>query len=883
MSDERRETLSDSTSVGLKGKPAPDARAPVTAPLVEQGAHIGRYVVLDKLGEGTMGVVFAAHDPELDRKVAIKLLKARKHDQAPARARLQREAQALAKLNHRNVVGVYDVGVHAGQLFLAMEFVEGQTLRDWVDSEPRSWRELLRVTSEAGRGLAAAHGAGLVHRDFKPDNVMIHGDGRVRVMDFGLARAEIHDQGVAPASSSPELEVLSEMQAKDGALTQTGTVMGTPGYMARELFEGQSADARSDQFAFCVTLYEALYEERPFPGRTLAELIRAVREGRISPAPRGSGVPAWLRAVILRGLSDQAYARWPSMQDLLDTLAEGPKRRRRRVWAAVGLSAALIGGVWAAAVAVEDARMCEGVDAELGAVWNDARRAELGARFERSELSYAADAWQRAERGLDDYAQRWQAARAEVCEARRRAQQSSEELRLRVACLDQRLSHLRATIDVLAAADATTVARAVEMVADLPRLERCTDVAALAIDAPPPEDAHLVARVAALEQQLAEAEALEKAGNYRDGLALTAAVTRAAITLEHDRLLARARLREGILQRRAGDFEASEAALVEAYELAGGLRMTAEAAEASASLVFVVGYRLARHEDGRRWAIHAKPLARAAGTDEAEALFLNNLGAVAYGEGDYPGAREQWEQALTIRERAFGADHPKVAGSLNNLGVLAHAEGDFERARGYHERALAIWTQALGPAHPQTSYSLNHLGRVALEQGRYEDARDYHTRALAIREQALGPEHTLVADTLASLARLAEREGELDQALAHDERALAIYERSLGSRHPSVADALTDRGLVLLARGDEAEARASLERALAIYATGASEGDASNLAKTRFALARVVAGASRRDRARARELAELARAAYAALGPKSARELAAVQAWLAQN
>ncbi|MBL4684598.1 MAG: serine/threonine protein kinase [Nannocystaceae bacterium] len=317
------ETLTAS-GPGPGGSRSGDPNAPA-------GGRLGRYIVLSKLGAGAMGIVFAAHDPELDRKVAIKLLKLGEWDGNDARLRLQREAQALARLAHANVVAVYDVGVHENQLFLAMEFVSGQTLGAWMRSapQPRPWRDVVHVFVQAGRGLAAAHGAGLIHRDFKPDNGMISDDGHVRVMDFGLARASASPESKAPAEkTNPETEPSPpETRALASELTQSGAMLGTPAYMSAEQLNRQPADARSDQFSFCVAVYEALYGERPFDSRNLVELIFAVNQGEVRDAPQGSSVPAWLRKVVVRGLARSPEDRHVSMQALLDALAADPAIR----------------------------------------------------------------------------------------------------------------------------------------------------------------------------------------------------------------------------------------------------------------------------------------------------------------------------------------------------------------------------------------------------------------------------------------------------------------------------------------------------------------------------------------------------------------------------
>ncbi|MCA9705883.1 MAG: serine/threonine protein kinase, partial [Myxococcales bacterium] len=283
-----------------------DAEAPVSRP--RRGEVLGRYVVLDVLGEGGMGVVYAAYDPELDRKVALKLVKYApiSGEDTAGRSRLMREAQALARLTHPNVVAVYDVGMLEHSVFVAMEFVEGRTVAQWIErrhaERPPSWREVLSVMVPAGRGLEQAHAAGIVHRDFKPENVMLADSGRVVVLDFGLARAT---EGGPPSLGEVDVSLTSSRSAGVmlDRLTATGSVMGTPAYMSPEQIGAGTSDEASDQFSYCVSLYHALYGSRPFAGRTLPELSDALLAGTVEAAPKGSKVPAWLRRVVLRGLS----------------------------------------------------------------------------------------------------------------------------------------------------------------------------------------------------------------------------------------------------------------------------------------------------------------------------------------------------------------------------------------------------------------------------------------------------------------------------------------------------------------------------------------------------------------------------------------------------
>ena len=316
------------------GQPSDDAtadggRRPRGSLPLRRGDLVGRYLVLDPLGAGGMGAVFAAYDPELDRKVAIKVLLPRYGDRSGSEGhrRLVREAQTMAKLDHPNVVGVHDVGEHEGRVFVAMDFIEGVTLSDWLREQPRAWREVLDVFLLAARGLSAAHECGLVHRDFKPDNVMIDVRGRVRVMDFGLARAN----APGASSSSSSLGSSEGGAASDDEITRGGSVVGTPAYMAPEQHAGLPAGPAADQFSFCVGLWEGLHGQRPFRGTSILELATAVVEGNVEDPPSSSRVPAWLRRILLRGLSVEPGERWPSMEALRHALGRGTTVRRRRI------------------------------------------------------------------------------------------------------------------------------------------------------------------------------------------------------------------------------------------------------------------------------------------------------------------------------------------------------------------------------------------------------------------------------------------------------------------------------------------------------------------------------------------------------------------------
>jgi TolB-like protein len=310
---------------------------PLDTSEIRHGAKIGRFVVEGELGAGAMGVVYAAHDRELDRRVALKVLKGTGDQEALLR--LQREGQAMARVTHPNVITVHEAGIQGRLVFLAQELLDGGSLKQWLESK-HSQRDILDKFIAAGRGLAAAHKAGLVHRDFKPDNVLLGKDGRVRVSDFGLARSLAglqtmpHEPQLDPARATTQDIIHSPM----ATMTMTGAVMGTPLYMSPEQHRGEPADERSDQFSFCVALYQALYGDQPFPGKTVVALADAVIAGRMQPPPKNAKVSARLRRILLRGMSTDPAKRYPSMDALLSDLTHDPARKLRRI----GLIATLV-------------------------------------------------------------------------------------------------------------------------------------------------------------------------------------------------------------------------------------------------------------------------------------------------------------------------------------------------------------------------------------------------------------------------------------------------------------------------------------------------------------------------------------------------------------
>ncbi len=823
---------------------------------LERGEQLDRYVVLDRLGAGAMGLVYAAYDPKLDRRVALKLLHVRAGPEVGSRRgqRLLREAQAMAQLTHPNVVTVHDVGTADGRVFLAMEYVQGRTLTQWLGDGP-SWREVLDVFIAAGRGLVAAHAKGLVHRDFKPDNVMLGDDGRVRVMDFGLARA-----GDDSLSTSSGVTIDPPMQ-----LTHTGAVMGTPAYMAPEQHLGRAVDARSDQFAFCVALYEALYGERPFAGHTPMALGLAVTKGLLREPPAGRSIPKWLRRLVLRGLQTEPRDRFTDMSQLLDVLQDDPVLRRRRylAWAGGGGALLLAGGLaWGLRPSPEQGLVpCRDTAAHLDGRWDDARAERVTRAFETSGSAMATDTLVRVRERLDRYAEAWVQMRTDNCRATRvHGDQSEELLDLRNACLDRRLRQVEDVVTVLEQADADVVQRAVTLVATLPSVEACADVVALRQGLPPPEDAAVAEQVERIREEIGRAQALSHAGRYDEATALALELRERATPLAYPPVLAEADMLEGELRLELGESAEAERLLQRAFFSALRLRHDELAARAAARLVYVVGYQLARHADGAAWGQHALSLglrvgegqlpeaevhhslgvlADAAGDDAAAgehhrrahelrtrllppdhpdlARSLNALGNVHLDQGEYDQALGRYREAQQLRERVFGPGHPVVAGTLNNVSIILRRKKDFDGAVEVLERAVRIYESSSGTDRPALARAFNNLGLVLREGGDPTAAEVQHRRALELRERMLDPEHPDLGDSMAGLARALSDQGRHDEAEPLLERALQMYERSFGPDHPAVAEALIGLSVAQHGQGRMESARQSIERAVAIF------------------------------------------------------------------
>jgi tetratricopeptide (TPR) repeat protein/predicted Ser/Thr protein kinase len=875
-----------------------------------RGAIVGRYVVMDWLGAGGMGVIYAAYDPELHRKVALKLL--RTPNSSSFEARLRREAQAIASLSHPNVISVYDVGKHDEHLFIAMELIEGHTLRAWVKTERPRWRQILGAYRQAGQALAAAHALGIVHRDFKPDNALIDSSGRVRVVDFGLARSSLDVREGSTAEPPPP-------SLAEQTVTRSGSVLGTPGYMAPEQHLGEPAGAAADQFSFCVSLCEALWQERPFAGDTFDELKESVLANRLREPSQKALAPLWIYRVLSRGLRASPDERYHSMAALLAALDRDPARNRRR-WLGIAGAIGLAGMAVGLARVHSTSEVCRAAARPMADVWNEERRSALRDAFAATGKQFAGEAFALAASGLDQYTRAWGAMRTDACEAtRRRGDQSEEVMELRMECLDRRREEVRALVDVLAHADAQVMGRAKEAVDKLSGLDECRNAEALRQVIRPPASHEAHTRVAALRARIAEASARYKAARYAEGRQIAERAVNDARALEYAPVLAEALEVRGQLEWRLGDLKRSADTLVAAAAAAETGRDDHERALAFIDLVFVVGIRQERYADATGYGLLARAaLARAGGDreleirveayeagiltyqaryDEALARFerlipraervfghdagdlgilLNNQAEAFRKKGDYARAISSYQQALAAFAKAYGENHPQVAVVWSNLACVFGQEGDYRTAIADFEKALSIYEVVLGPSHPTTANTLSDMATILAEMGpeQLEKSRSMLERALATKIESLGSEHPNVAHTESSLGDVLLKLRRYEEALRHAERALAIREGSQGSEHPLVAQSLVLIARIRLERHESSEALKLAERALAILERHPA--DPSLLAIGRFTLARALWD-DRRDRPRARLLGTLARE------HAGAEDRSAIDAWIATH
>ncbi|WP_163997533.1 serine/threonine-protein kinase [Pyxidicoccus caerfyrddinensis] len=756
---------------------------------LERGTLLGRYVVLERLGAGGMGVVYAAYDPSIDRRIGLKLVQAASGVEG-ATERLLDEARAAARTQHPHVVAVHDVGVVGNLVFIALELVDGGTLRQHLSARRPGWREVVRLYLQAGRGLAAAHAAGVVHRDFKPDNVLMDRAGRARVTDFGLARFASSTEPALASSGPPGS---GRSSGKAGVAT---SVAGTPGYIAPEALAGGLVDARSDQYSFCVALYEGLYGTRPgAPGE------RAAQER--------ASVPRAVHAAVERGLAPVPEERHASMDALLTALERAVSPRAARF--AGGLGAGI--GVAAAIAAVFVARgpqPCTDSLQRLQGAWDTARGAALRRTFLGSGAPGAASLHTAVHQTLEAYAAAWAGAHQDACEATRvRGEQSEAALDLRMHCLERRKRELGATVDLLLAADPDAVLSAPQTVRGLEPVSDCADVEALARPLPLPTRGPEAARIRAAYDRLAEAMARDNAGRWKEAAEIAATVATEAEAVGYKPLLGEALLTEGrSLQHQRQEKEAA-VRLRRAGLASQAGRDDVHAAEAFINLVFVEGELAERPEQAELWRELAQSLLeRIGGDDRLEGNLAFQQGLVLVRQGRAAEAIPLLRRCLAMRERAFGKEHAYLVDALLTLGTALRSVGQMEEALAAQQRTRTLIVRNFGPDHPYVAMTLNNIAGTYAAMHRYDEALAAFAESMATFERASGPGQPVpyVLGLYGNMGAVHLGRGDFEQARRTLEQGwrLALEHRPPG--HPDRASLAGPLALALtnLGRTDEA-------------------------------------------------------------------------------
>jgi len=891
-----------------------------TEAMLERGATVGRYLILEPVGTGGMSVVYSAYDPELDRKDAIKLMKS-SHMGKDGRVRLLREAQAMARLSHPNVAAVYDVGTLGDEVFMAMELVDGLTLRDWLREARPTWRQIVDVFVQVSRGLVAAHEAGLIHRDIKPSNILVDRKGRVRVVDFGVARAvqvsqDSDEQPAEGTTTTSDDDDDTRKSAFAADLTKVGSAVGTPAYMAPEQRKGHT-DERTDQFSLCMTLYEALYGRRP-----TREQVRA----GVKVARAESKAPRWLRTLIERGLRYEPNERFPSMPALLDELDRSQSR-----WPLVGASVIVAAGIVAAVMyTTNDSKqpastVCNSGTEKLQGIWDEPTRATLQATFSRADKVSGAASWVSVKRRLSGYTGDWVRMHRESCEATNvRGEQSPQLLDARTVCLSRRLEEVRALVSLLKTADRKMVTKSLDAVSGLSTLADCADVVVLSSRVPLPREPALRAEIQKLNVHVAEARALSMAGQYKRARPAVKTLLEQVRKVRYRPLEAEVLLLWARLLDIRGDAKLAIAVVHQAAQAAEAARDPVLKVRAWLQLALVLGDRLALPKDAGRWVTYAAATVEALGKhDDLRGLVLERKGLLANKLGKFDEGRKFYEDSLKIARRLDGADsfragqihlqlaltfmamgdneralrhsrrdleivtatrggeHPATALSLNNMAIPLTSLGRLKEAEAALVRCIRIWKRAFGGFYPRLAMPLHNLGDLAMERRRFGTARDYYQQSLRVLEKGRGSKHADLFYPLSGLGHAGLALGRIDEARTASERAVRVFAAANGDKHAQLSTALVTLAEVELAAAKRGKARAHADRALTLLKPKRS--DPRVRARLYFVLAQLLAD-DPKLRGRSRKLAADALAALTKRkGPPSDALRNAVHAWLAKQ
>jgi tRNA A-37 threonylcarbamoyl transferase component Bud32/tetratricopeptide (TPR) repeat protein len=773
-------------------EPSPSAKVEARADSIAEGTHVGRFIVLDAIGKGGFSVVYRAFDPQLNRVIALKLLRAKAHDAAELasrRDRLLREAQALAAVSHRNIVAVHDAGTHGGEVFLAMELLAGDTVLDWARRGARSAREIVDAYCGACAGLAAAHDAGLIHRDVKPANMIVTTDGELKVLDFGLARAADEPESASSRASA------ATPGAKHGAasaptdrlhsdITRAGVVLGTPAYMAPEQHLEQRATPLSDQYSLCVSLYQSLYGELPFRGDDEAAMRAEIVAGRVRAAPRGAKVPRALRAIVLHGMACEPERRYESVRKLGAQLRWFLGRRRRRIrLALIAAGVAFLGGaVSVAAIARAPSAVCTGTERHWQGVWDPSVAGVVHASFAATGKPHAEDTFERVAAGMDAYRQAWIDLHHASCRATHVfGEQSAAELDRRMACLDRKLAKAETLVAALRGPQASEILdHAVLAVVELPReLGQCRDDGAASATL----DADVRPKYDELRRELDRLDLLLKTGRYSDALKDASVLVGRASALGVGELESDAHALLGSLLLSLSRPVESDEQLRLALRASARVGDAHRAASQWLNLVRLISNYEAKPEGASEALFSARLAVESSGDVKLRLRWLNEASDLARLTGDFDLALDWAQQALALLADSKEIDGKTEAQVYKQACIALTMLGRPNEALAYANKEYEVLRDEFGERHPRVAFALSTIGIVLSGAGDYRAALEHARRATALLSDVLPQEHYAILWSRYTIADAAYRLGDLGTASEEATKAFAGLSAGLGPGH----------------------------------------------------------------------------------------------------
>lgn len=764
--------------------------ARITAPI-----RLGRYLLVEQVGAGANGIVYAAYDPELDRRIALKLLSVREDCGA---ARLA-EARAMARLSHPHVAAIHDVGefewAHLGVeprpaqsggprgLYLVLEYVQGDNIATWVARTQPHWRRGLAMLMEIISGLAAAHRHGIVHGDIKPDNVLVDDNGRVKIVDFGLAR----------------------LTAEDANPVGSREVGGTPRYMAPEQHRSSAANPATDQFSLCTLAIELLGRAPVFPHDSTEALATAKTRGELPPRPRA--IPVWLWELLIRGLAPDPGQRFASLDALLAAIEKKSRQRRRFI---VGLVLCALGAVGVAGISTlrhATEQRCRRDADRAAQLLSPQRRATLDAAFAGIGTPGALATWERARQHLEHYLESWATARQQQC----RSATVDVELGLTplahgTLCLERRLDHIKGLLDSLERVDDRRLPGVLAATSSLPPLEPCRlePSAAFTTRAPLPAPAQ---SDRALSARIAQVSTLTAMAHHETARELGREVVEQARHLDDPYTISAAERAYGVALSWVEEPDEARAALERAWQAGERANDPELVVRALAELAHVTGIalnqpRAAEHfvELGR--ALSGRTFVAPDATFELEYQHARVLESA----GQFDDAERVFEKVLPLAPRLFGTASLRTSDILNHLGIAADNRDDFARAHELFRQVLDERTRVLGPAHPRTGVALANVAVTRRWIGSLDTAIDELGSAVITMEQGWGPDHRMVTwfrTTYGHMLLDAERN---EAALTELQLAYEAASRTLPQGHASRLTAMIARAVSLTANNRAREA-----------------------------------------------------------------------------